>query len=70
MAAVALVLFVNWESPPASPECTKEHGMGKALAGFAHISTKIHPNTFHLVRNALQCLWELFLVLSHLPRSF
>lgn len=59
-----------------SPECTKGHGLGTALgcgrgalAGFVNVSAKIQPSIFHLVRNSLKYLWELFpLIMAELRR--
>lgn len=79
MAPMALILFVNWESPackPRMPHRGKNTEWGKALgcdrgvlAGFVNISTKIQPNIFHLVRNSLKYLWKLFLVSPHFSKS-
>lgn len=82
MAPMALVLFVNWESPaskPRSPTEERTQNGGKHWAVtevfwqdlliFVNISTKIQPNIFHLVRNSLKYLWKLFLVSPHFSKS-
>lgn len=64
------VTCLQAQNAPKSTEWGEALGCGRALlAGCVNVSTNIQPNIFHLLRNSLKYLWELFLVSSHLSKS-